>query len=696
MGAPPEALAADDYPAQWKNAPLDAYVDNWGYYTRECTSFVAWALQSRNGYTMPRAIGNASNWDDWFRARGVRVDNVPARGAIAQTDAGGWGHVAWVESVGNGTVTIEEYNVPGGSGRYNRRTVSAGAFRYIHVKDLASPPPGPAAGSPFGVVDHLSGAHGGYVQLNGWTIDPDARNLSGSVHVYVDGPAGSGRLLGSVPAANARPDVAQAHPGAGDAHGFSAALGGVPPGSHAVYVYAINRAGGGDNPLIGSATVNVPETQAGTPFGAFDTAEGRIGSKARVTGWTIDPDARTQSTDVHAYIDGPAGSGARGVDLGVADRSRPDVAQVHPGSGDRHGLDKEIEALPPGRHTVWLYAINAAGHGINPLLGTKTVDVPGPAPLANVDSLVGLHRGFIAVTGWAFDPAAPQAPGEIDVCVGGPAGTPGARVVGAAADLERRDVAAAYPGAGTDQGFVAAVGDVAPGEHPVYVYAINKAGGGGNPMIASATVRVPTLSRGSPFGAFDTATDRAGAARVTGWSVDPDASTSATDVHAYVDGFAGTGARGVNLGRASQERPDVASAIPGAGPAHGFDTDIGDLLPGKRTLWVYAINAAGAGDNPLLGVRKVAVSEPRLGSPNAGANGPASTAPPSGALNRVCVMPRLRGLSWSKARKRLKRAGCPKAARRGPPHGSRVRAQKPPAGTAVLRGQRVSVRLGRR
>ncbi|MCB1006692.1 MAG: CHAP domain-containing protein [Acidimicrobiales bacterium] len=136
--------AGDDYPEPWRSAAQDSLVDSWGYYNRECTSFVAWALHSRNGYEMPRAIGNANNWDNYFSSHGVTVNSTPAVGAIAQTDAGVAGHVAWVFSVGSGTVTVEEYNYSV-TGRYGTRTVPTSSFRYIHVKDLGSPTPPPPA-----------------------------------------------------------------------------------------------------------------------------------------------------------------------------------------------------------------------------------------------------------------------------------------------------------------------------------------------------------------------------------------------------------------------------------------------------------------------------------------------------------------------------------------------------------------------
>jgi surface antigen len=133
----------DDYPSRWRNAPQDSMFDNWREYNRECTSFAAWALASRNGFNMP-FNDNANRWGDRARALGYHVDGSPAVGSIAWSDAGRYGHVAYVVDVSGGTVTIEEYNHDG-AGHYGRRAVAASAFTgYIHFADVTPPAPAPA------------------------------------------------------------------------------------------------------------------------------------------------------------------------------------------------------------------------------------------------------------------------------------------------------------------------------------------------------------------------------------------------------------------------------------------------------------------------------------------------------------------------------------------------------------------------
>ena len=137
----------DDYPAQWKDRPQDSVLDQWREYNRECTSFVAWALYSRNGFNMP-FYDNANGWGPDAARRGYAVNSTPAVGSVAWSNAGTYGHVAYVVAVSGGNVTIEEYNYYG-TGTYDKRTVPAATFTgYIHFKDLPadyySPSPSPS------------------------------------------------------------------------------------------------------------------------------------------------------------------------------------------------------------------------------------------------------------------------------------------------------------------------------------------------------------------------------------------------------------------------------------------------------------------------------------------------------------------------------------------------------------------------
>lgn len=145
---PAFAGTGDDYPAKWKDVPRDSVFDDWKEYNRECTSFAAFRLSSRNGYTMP-FNDMAINWIADATARHIPVDRSPAVGAIAWFS---FGHVAWVESVGadSTTVHIEEYNNPAGSGAYNQRNIAVSQVtNFIHFDDISnSSGSGTTASSP--------------------------------------------------------------------------------------------------------------------------------------------------------------------------------------------------------------------------------------------------------------------------------------------------------------------------------------------------------------------------------------------------------------------------------------------------------------------------------------------------------------------------------------------------------------------
>ena len=107
------------YPSMWANAPMNAYVDSWGMYTRQCVSYTAFKVQQAYG-NMPYwgGVGNANQWDDNARRMGIPTGSTPKPGSVAIVNAGTYGHSAWVESVNaDGTINISHFNV-GWSGEY--------------------------------------------------------------------------------------------------------------------------------------------------------------------------------------------------------------------------------------------------------------------------------------------------------------------------------------------------------------------------------------------------------------------------------------------------------------------------------------------------------------------------------------------------------------------------------------------------
>lgn len=83
--------------------------DPWGYCTRQCVSYAAWAVKA-SGRSAPMFWGNAKNWDDRARAAGIPVYGTPQPGDIAVSNKGTWGHVMYVEAVSGDRIYVSQYN----------------------------------------------------------------------------------------------------------------------------------------------------------------------------------------------------------------------------------------------------------------------------------------------------------------------------------------------------------------------------------------------------------------------------------------------------------------------------------------------------------------------------------------------------------------------------------------------------------
>lgn len=200
VGPPAQASPGrDDYPAYLKARARDALVDPWNFYSRECTSFVAWRLTNDNGvgdFTnryLGHHWGDAGIWKRAALASGVAVNDQPAVGAVAwwsaSSTSGGLGHVAWVFQSSDSSITIEEYNYLHYGG-YDQRTITRGS-RYwpdgfIHVRDLELDSTSRPTVSGTARVGEIMAGHRG-----SWTSTPtsysyqwsaDGREISWATH----------------------------------------------------------------------------------------------------------------------------------------------------------------------------------------------------------------------------------------------------------------------------------------------------------------------------------------------------------------------------------------------------------------------------------------------------------------------------------------------------------------------------------
>lgn len=106
------------YPGQWAYAPLNAYVDSWGLYSRQCVSYAAWKVWS-TGRFVPHfgGRGNAYEWPSTTAAYSIPNGSTPRKGSVAVDPYTGcvggfcYGHVMYVEEVyPDGRIRVSDYN----------------------------------------------------------------------------------------------------------------------------------------------------------------------------------------------------------------------------------------------------------------------------------------------------------------------------------------------------------------------------------------------------------------------------------------------------------------------------------------------------------------------------------------------------------------------------------------------------------
>lgn len=88
----------------WPDSP-----DEWGYCTRQCVSYAAWAVEA-SGREAPLYWGDAKDWVAAAYANGIPVYRTPRPGDVAISTDGQWGHAMYVQSVSGDHFYSLEYN----------------------------------------------------------------------------------------------------------------------------------------------------------------------------------------------------------------------------------------------------------------------------------------------------------------------------------------------------------------------------------------------------------------------------------------------------------------------------------------------------------------------------------------------------------------------------------------------------------
>jgi len=391
-------------------------------------------------------------------------------------------------------------------------------------------------------------AAGGAVTFSGWAFDADA---PGRATVAVLTPRGFAIGRTTVH----RPDVWLPGP-----TGFSITVTGLPPGPSAACVGVANAGPLGGSVGFGCRTFTVPAA----PVGSIDVVRVE-GDQVVVGGWGAVPGS-AESLDARVWIDGRLSSTR-------ADLARPDLVRAG-FVGERHGFALRSQALPPGRYPMCVaLATRADPAGV--FLGCREVVLSPPTGRIDVAAVSGSDPAELTVAGWAADVDLPDRSLAVTLTADRLDDLTEPASVTLVADGNRPDVAAALR-IGPRHGWSHTFGPALPGTHRVCA-SVTPAGLGPAVPLGCRDLVVPEVS---PQGSVDAVTTPArGSVRVRGWLRDPETPASIPVT--------------VRVGHlslavvAAVPRPDVA-ALPGAGPAHGFDVTVHGVPDGVHQVCVSA------------------------------------------------------------------------------------------------------------
>lgn len=344
--------------------------------------------------------------------------------------------------------------------------------------------------------------------------------------------------------------------------------------------------------LLGVAASPASAAATGSPVGAITDVSARFDDQVAIGGYALDPDAPGAPITVRFSIGG-LGAGE------TTTTTEPGQSQPVVWSGSPLTADPNT--------TICATAINV-GPGSDTLLGCRRLVVasdPRFNPFGSLDATV-VSPGLVQLKGWAGDPDGDRV-SRLRVYYDGKL------VAQKSGGGARPDVERAYPALGPTTGFNVAL-PIAPGTHQVCVYTQNTGvRGTANATVGCATRAVPGVRPPGPHdprGAYDSIGSGPGSVfpdtihSAGGWAFDPDSAAPVkvlvrTLMYRYfVDPPFLHQNASLTTGRA---RPDVAAAVPGAGPDTGFGGVVASgSFSSVRISCAYADNV-GAGSDRLLG-----------------------------------------------------------------------------------------------
>ncbi|HZZ95521.1 MAG TPA: fibronectin type III domain-containing protein [Jatrophihabitantaceae bacterium] len=311
-----------------------------------------------------------------------------------------------------------------------------------------------------------------------------------------------------------------------------------------------------------SGVANAAPSGHYSPVGKVDRIrQGAAGIYVR--GWADDQDT-TDPAKVHIAVD------HKRLATVLANLSRPDVAQSHPGYGSKLGFHLSTP-ISAGTHTVCVRVVDYPTHAQS-LLKCKTLTFDFD-PFGVVAALTQTP-GHLTATGWAIDPNDPAGARDIIALVDGKP------VADTTADQPYPNLSASQPKAGDDHGYTLTF-PISEGPHKVCIEAVN-VGLGANRNIQCLTRTVNF----SPTGKITKLVQVPGGFQLTGYASDPD--TTATTTVTIT-------ARGKNIGTVTAD--GAGGPKPGYAFTATYPLPAKKLFPGDRTICAIAHNLGKYGED---------------------------------------------------------------------------------------------------
>jgi len=406
-------------------------------------------------------------------------------------------------------------------------------------------------GTPEGGVSVSTAA--GSVTLAGWAVDPDAVTASVAVAVQIDAS------WYGYTANKAGASRNGTYPGAGSNHDFGAKIP-VSAGHHTMCIYFNNAGGAGGTGTLGCQEISIPFSPA--PLGAITaaTASGRVVS---FSGWAVQPDLPTTSVPIAINY------GSQWLPF-TANQPNSVAPTKVAGAGPNQGFSGTFIA-EPGVQKFCAWAARPSGAAV--MLGCRSLLVPNvDLTLGKVTTASG-DAASLTVSGWAVWPDAPTQSVPIALNIG-------SSWIPFSANLPDPAGETAVPGAGPNHGFTATA-VVAPGSYDACVWAAQL-----NSPAKMIGCRTVTVSAAAPTrAAIETVSTDSSGITFSGWAVWPSGLSSSVPIAANI----GSSWYGFS---AAQPSPTAATAVPGAGPNHGFSGSI-QVPSGRYTVCFWAGSPGG-------------------------------------------------------------------------------------------------------